>query len=35
MAIAAEATRTSETADIVENWDVIVIGAGLRACTSF
>jgi len=29
MAIAAEATRISETVDTVENWDVIVIGAGL------
>ncbi|MDP3239265.1 MAG: NAD(P)-binding protein, partial [Reyranella sp.] len=29
MAIAAEATRTSESVNIVEHWDVIVIGAGL------
>jgi len=29
MGIAAAATRASETADTVENWDVIVIGAGL------
>ena len=29
MAITAEATRINETVDTVENWDVIVIGAGL------